>query len=104
MSTVVATSKDNGGTVRARVGDELLLRLPETPGSGFRWKIDVSSVNLALRKDTFDAAGGVGGRGTRTFEFHAQSAGSAPLGLKRWREWEGDASIAERFDASIHVD
>jgi inhibitor of cysteine peptidase len=105
MATVVATSKDNGATLHAHVGDELVVRLPETPGTGFRWHIDVSPVNLALRQDAFDPSGsGVGGQGTRTFEFHAQTAGTTVLGLKRWREWEGDASVAERFDATIHVD
>lgn len=105
MATVIATAKDNGGTLHAHVGDELLVRLPEAPGTGFRWQIDVSPVNLSLRHDAFDPIGsGVGGQGTRTFAFHAQSSGSAQLGLKRWREWEGDKSVAERFDAAVHVD
>lgn len=106
MATIIATSSHNGGLLRARVGDDVLVRLPESPTTGFRWKVDVAPALLNLQSDTFDAGagGGVGGGGLRTFRFHAHAAGDAPISLKRWREWEGETSVAERYRVTIHVE
>jgi inhibitor of cysteine peptidase len=105
MATIIATPSNNGGSLQAHVGDELVVRLPETPSTGYRWTVDVSPVNATLDHDSFDPAkgGGVGGQGTRTFEFRVTASGDAHLGLKRWRAWEGDKSVAERYRVTLHV-
>ncbi len=106
MATVIATSAHNGSLLRARVGDDVLVRLQESPTTGFRWKIDGVSKMLVFQSDTFDAGagGGVGGSGLRTFRFHAQAPGDASIDLKRWREWEGETSVAERYRVTIHIE
>ena len=45
----------------------------------------------------------VGGGGQRVFVFEAKRSGSAHLLLKLRREWEGDKSIASRFEVTINV-
>ncbi len=105
MATIIATSSNNGGLLQAHVGDELVLRLPETPSTGYRWTVDVAPVNATLDHDSFNpGGGGVGGHGTRTFEFRVTARGDAHLGLKRWRAWEGDTSVAERYRVTLHVE
>jgi predicted secreted protein len=38
MARVLATLADNGGVVLARAGDDIVLELPESPGTGFLWE------------------------------------------------------------------
>ncbi len=103
MATITGTASSNGGSLHAHVGDELVLHLPEAPTTGFRWKVEDAPANLTLEHDSFDSGSGVGGRGTRTFQFRATAAGDARLALKRWREFEGETSVAERFQVTLRV-
>lgn len=82
-----------------------MIRMEESPTTGYRWALDnIVGDILVLQKDDFSPAGsGVGGGGERTFTFAAQKAGSTRLGLKLWRNWEGDSSITNRFDIAINV-
>jgi inhibitor of cysteine peptidase len=103
VATITATASSNGGSLNAHVGDELVLHLPEAPTTGFRWKVEDTPSILRLEHDSFDAASGVGGRGTRRFQFRATAAGDARLALKQWREFEGEASVVERFHVTLRV-
>ena len=40
------TSADNGRTVDLRVGDQVTLRLPENPSTGYRWAVDAADASL----------------------------------------------------------
>ncbi len=106
MSTVTLTQADNGKTVEVRQGDTIAVQLAENPTTGFRWAIDKLDQKIAKpQNDSYSPAsgGGVGGGGMRTFTLLAAATGTTPLELKLWREWEGNASITQRFAVNLHI-
>jgi len=106
MSVITLTQADQGKSVTLQPGQTLVVELPENPTTGFRWAIARNDdATLALRDSDYAQAvgAGIGGGGRRTFTFVAQKPGTVNLQLKLWREWEGDSSVIERFDATIDV-
>jgi inhibitor of cysteine peptidase len=99
------TAADNGASVRAQPGDELVVRLPESPGTGYRWHIDAIEGVVELEGDSFDLGGNTapGAGGTREFRFRPTAPGTGRIALKHWREWEGDSSVTARFAADVTV-
>jgi len=104
MPTVL-TSADNGKTADLRVGDEATLRLPENPSTGYRWAVDTTDPNLInLRQVNYVSASnamGVGGEVEWLIE--AKAPGAAEVKFKRWRPWEGDSSIVERYTITLRI-
>jgi inhibitor of cysteine peptidase len=104
MPTITLTQSENGQSFNARTGDQIVVRLEESPTTGYRWAVDHIGDILALQSADFSSAGsGVGGGGERTFTFTAQRPGSTSLSLKLWRDWEGDSSVIKRFEAGINI-
>jgi inhibitor of cysteine peptidase len=105
MSTVTLTQSENGATVEVPAGGTVVIRLEENPTTGFRWAIDsVDQQVLKLQSDDYSGSGGgAGAGGLRTFTLGTVAAGTTHIQLKLWREWEGDASITQRFAATIRV-
>jgi inhibitor of cysteine peptidase len=106
MSTQTLTRDDQGSVVTANVGERLIIRLPESPATGYRWALEKSNESvLTLEKTAYEpsSTAGTGGGGQRTLTFLMKAMGTVLLQLKHWRSWEGDASITERFTLTIHV-
>jgi inhibitor of cysteine peptidase len=105
-AVVTLTWADNGKSIKVHSGDSLVVRLDENPTTGFQWATDGHDDDILVLQssDYLPAAGAViGGGGQRIFTFEAQKAGTTLLQLKRWRAWEGDKSILERFAVTIRV-
>jgi inhibitor of cysteine peptidase len=103
---ITLTERDNGGSINVPLGANLVLRLNETPGSGFRWEVDADDQKiLELHRSDYIPAktAAVGGSGQRILEFEAKRSGSVRLVLKLLRAWEGDKSLASRFEVKVHV-
>jgi inhibitor of cysteine peptidase len=106
MSEIVVTQSDDGKSIQVRPGDVFLIRLPESPTTGYRWAVaHGDEAILPLQGTDFQesAGAGVGGGGLQTFRFQAQRAGTVELELKLWREWEGDRSITRRYRLTVQV-
>lgn len=106
MSTVTLTKADAGSSVKARRGDIVVISLPENATTGYTWALDNLDPNILRFKDStysLSAGGGIGGGGIRTFTFNAINVGGVNLNLKLRREWTGDASIIDRYSATINV-
>jgi inhibitor of cysteine peptidase len=103
--TKTLTTADNGTTIEVHPGDEIIVRLDENPTTGYRWQVDRIDGPLEPIGDSYQmsAPGTIGGGGTHDFRFRATTPGPAHLTLKHLRSWEGDASITERFSATITV-
>jgi inhibitor of cysteine peptidase len=105
MAEIVVTEGSNGGALSAKVGDTLIVQLPETPATGFRWASAVAdTATVALTGDDFQlgARSGVGGGGLRIFRFATKSPGSTDLKFKLARSWESGppkAVFSVRVDA-----
>jgi inhibitor of cysteine peptidase len=98
---MILSEQDRGRTVEVAEGDIITVRLRENPTTGYRWSVETTD-GLELVGDDFEAGGGaIGAAGERVLEFRATRPGSHKLRLKNWREWEGDASVIDRFEADI---
>ncbi len=107
MAAKDLTQADNGKTVLARSGDQLVLRLDENPTTGYLWVLegDVGPVLEVLDAQYVQtAAAGIGGGGQRVWTLKAKNTGSVGLLMKLRRAWEGDKSIVKRFEVTIQVD
>ena len=109
MATVSVTKANNGQSIEVRQGDEIILRLPENPTTGYRWHIDrADGLEQAMSEHTTgsdqrDPNPRFGQGGVREFRFRAKEPGARRLELKHWREWEGERSVTERFSVGIGI-
>ncbi len=106
MSEIMATQSEDGRSLQVQSGDTVLIRLRESPTTGYRWTMaEGNETILAFRDSDFvrDAGAGVGGGGLRTFRFQALGSGIVEVQLKLWREWEGDRSTKERYRLTVQV-
>ena len=102
------TEADADRTVQVHPGDQITIQLQANATTGFQWVIDKTDTTvLTLQSSTYTpypAVGGIAGRGgTQAFTFKVQQPGTVHLHLKYWRSWEGDSSIARRYDVTIQV-
>ena len=86
------------------MGDEIVVRVPETAATGYRWHVERSE-GLVEQGDSYDVGANAppGAGGIREFRFRATAPTTARLELKHWREWEGEKSVTERLSAEITV-
>ncbi|HIK46578.1 MAG TPA: protease inhibitor I42 family protein [Leptolyngbyaceae cyanobacterium M65_K2018_010] len=106
MGNILLTQTDHGRSIEVRVGDRVVIDLSENPSTGFQWAIEQNNDRvLKPLSSTYTPPTGttVGGAGQRTFAFLGQASGIAEPRFKLWREWEGNASIVERFSVTIQV-
>ena len=97
---------DDGAAVEIDVGETLSVRLPENASSGHRWapdEIDANILKLLAEEPSYEGGPGVGAGGEVTFQACAVAPGTAELAFRKWREWEGPASIVERFRLRVTV-
>jgi predicted secreted protein len=112
--TTTLTAADHGATISLKAGDRALLRLRDRPG-GFRWEedgpasalVDVRRVPRASgRGRPLDGEAGtapVGGATDWEWTLTARKAGSARVAFKLWRGFEGESSVAQRFEVTIEI-
>lgn len=106
VSVVTVTQADNGQSVPIRMGDRVVVHLPENPTTGFQWSLDRTNHEVLQIEDAADAVlpdGTVGRGGQRTFVLQGKKSGVAESHFKLWREWEGDKSITKHFVVTVEV-
>ena len=88
MSEHLLTPAQHGGSVRAALGDTLLLRLPENPTTGYRWQFELPA-GLGVSSDDFVmATSAAGAGGERTLRLLASAPGLHRLAAALRRPWE----------------
>ena len=103
MPAVVATSAENGRTLKLRPGDELEVRLEDFSTSGYRWEPDSGPQGADLIDSRYESAStAVGGSGTRVLTFRPDPQGGK-IRLKLWRPTVGDSSVSERYELTIEM-
>jgi inhibitor of cysteine peptidase len=105
MSVVTLTAADNGKSIEVREGDIVLLRLKETPATGFRWQIDHADDIVASEGDSFELGPDptFGSGGVREFRFRVMAGAPGRLELKLWQAWEGETSVTDRFRVNVRA-
>jgi inhibitor of cysteine peptidase len=88
--TLRLSETDNGAAKRARLAEEVVLELQESPSTGYRWAIETTGDAVTEIESTFiplsDA--GIGGGGQRLVRFVAAHPGSAEIRAVLRRAWE----------------
>ena len=107
MAEVVVDRSNAGQTCSAAPGDVVVVRLDETPTSGFRWEVEsVDSAVLEPVGDDYTPPPGSsrGGEGVHAFSFRVIAPGDGALKLTLRRSWDADRSGAETFEVAIHAE
>ena len=95
---------DNGKTFEIDRGGLILIRLAESPTTGYRWKVNaVDDQRITLHDSKFNPGTGIGGGGVSTFAFKAESPGKTVIRLQLERPWEKGIS-RNRFEVSLNVE
>lgn len=106
MTGGAVTRAVNGAVVDVKVSDLVEVSLDENPTTGYRWAtegLDEGILKLEDQEFIFSPRAGVGGGGSRIFCFRVVSPGIASITLRKWRAWEGNSSVLERFNAIVHA-
>jgi inhibitor of cysteine peptidase len=105
----VGTIEIDEGSARrphhAAPGDRVVIRLAESPTSGYRWQLDeYNSAVLRPAGDEFVPAADArtGGGGTREFRFVVVGTEGSDVVLSLRRGWETDAPAAQHFRTEIY--
>lgn len=99
MTEIVATETDNTKSLKARVGDTIVLRLLESPTTGYRWEILQGSPE---NDEFFLESTAIGAGGIRVFRFLMKAPGAVTLELSLARAWEKEAP-AKHFKVEVRV-
>jgi inhibitor of cysteine peptidase len=105
MAEVALTREDNGRVVVVKAGDAVSVQLAENPTTGYSWAIDSIDARLVeAGAPTYHGAGaGLGSGGAKIWRLTARASGKTRVEMKRWRHWEGDASVVERFAITLDI-
>jgi inhibitor of cysteine peptidase len=106
MATIEVDDSGIGRTHELRVGDELVLRLPENPTTGFRWQVEPSGESALLSLEDRFQPGGTspvpGAGGHHIFRFAASRPGTVHLALAHRQAWEPGGDDASQLTLIIH--
>jgi predicted secreted protein len=105
VATIEVDEGDAGQPHPAAPGDHVVIRLAESPTSGYRWQLD--DYNQAALRPTGDefapaADARTGGGGTREFRFVVVGTERSDVVLSLRRSWETDAPAAQHFRTEIN--
>jgi inhibitor of cysteine peptidase len=89
----------NGEHVTVQVDETVQLLLPETPTTGYRWRVISSGEPVTeLVEDRFQPpAEGAGRSGSHLWVFRVRQPGYASIELQQTRAWERDPTPVETF-------
>jgi inhibitor of cysteine peptidase len=105
--SISISEKDNNRQVKVSRGTILVISLNENPTTGFNWRMQPCPEHiLILEADDFSpgAGSGVGGGGTRRFQFRAIGAGRAAIRAKYRRTWDPENKFASEFTPDVLVE
>lgn len=94
---------DRARTIEVGVGSLVTVRLTESPTTGYRWTVEATGGLEPLGDRFEEARGAIGATGLRVFQFRAARPGSHQIRMRKRREWEGSASVIDRFEATVIV-
>jgi inhibitor of cysteine peptidase len=103
--TTTLREDDNGKTIELKPGQQIGIDLHENASTGYRWMLETSDVRvIVIQAGNFSGKADLVGAGGRTrWIVKAVAAGTAELRGKRWRQWEGEASVKERYVVTVQV-
>jgi inhibitor of cysteine peptidase len=106
VALVLLGEADAGRARAAARGDIVVIRLDETPTSGYRWEIEeFDPVVLRVTGEGYRAApaGGLGAPGSHELRFVVVGRGDGRIRLALRRPWESGSSSTRRFETTIQA-
>lgn len=107
VTAATLTEQDNGTDIDLKSGDELIVRLPDNPSTGFNWTVVGEPVPLKLQKSSFhhktSNGKALGSSGISVFQFMTTSRGIANLTLVYRRSWEYNVPPLKTFSVRVNV-
>ncbi len=103
-TTITVGLSGNGRTIRAHVGDTLVVRLPGNPTTGYRWSVARIPKSLRLLGSVYvpSPPRRIGQGGTFVFRFKTTS-GSGSLRLVYRRPWEESTPPLRTFVLAVRT-
>ena len=104
METVTVTEADSGRSLAVAPGTQVVLRLPENPTTGYRWRITAEAAPVLRPQEDAYAPGASmpGAGGQHRWTWQAAQPGEAALRLDYARPWE-TGPAARHFAVTIRV-
>lgn len=100
---MILNDEDKGRNVEVEAHSLVSILLKENPTTGYRWMVETTG-GLETVGDSFEKMGSaIGAGGVRIFQFRSSSTGSYKVSIRKWRDWEGEGSIIDRFYVTIVV-
>lgn len=99
----VITKDQNGRTLKAAVGAEVVVLLPERATAGYEWTIvDPSSdIEEFLVQTPPVETLGIGADTTRQIGLRVKTPGTHRIRLLQYRPWEGPDQAIDSFDLTL---
>jgi predicted secreted protein len=100
------TLDDDGFRGTVLVGEEVVVKLPETPTTGYQWRLDGATNRLQLTDDCYEAVTTVprGAPGFHVFTFRAVREGEATVKVVEGRSWEDHTVRTFRVELDVRAD
>jgi inhibitor of cysteine peptidase len=82
------------GSCQAAVGERVVVRVEETPTTGYQWEVVDPPSAIEVEGSSFEppSSGAPGASGRRTITLRATEAGTHRLRIERRRAWEPAAA------------
>ena len=105
MATLRISSEHDGAHLQAKIGDNIELRLPENPTTGYRWSIESPVDDLRVKADGYEGAQrpGIGAGNLRSLTLELRRAGPLVLHLLRYQAWQPKDLADAEFRCVIDV-
>ena len=104
MAEHVLTESADNSRLSVRVGDRIVIRLPENSGAGYAWEADsLDDDRLELTARTYEADATIGGEGVGVLTFAAKATGRTRLELRKVRPWESPRRSTGRFSIAVTI-
>lgn len=104
-TAVTLTAADSGKVVDVAEGEAIALRLHENAATGYHWEFDgLDRTYIKAREgESVRQADASGTGGDTRWILVPRKRGSVEVRLKRWRHWEGEESVRERFAVTLKI-
>jgi predicted secreted protein len=99
---MILNERDSGRTIVTAPGKVINVFFKENPTTGYCWTVEADS-GMEKIGNHFIAGKAIGGEGIQEFQFRTGNPGSYERRMKKWREWEGEDSVIDRFTVKIIV-
>ncbi len=101
MREVRLGPEDAGRAVEVRAGDQLVIALPETASSGYRWSVEEMPPGARVIEDRYERAdkAPIGSASLHVMVIEGATAGTLRLQLSR--PWQAEEGVVERFELTV---